>query len=236
MKKYIFTLCLLLELFAIRSLAQQRDAKPFVSNDIFQTDYFIVNNGQFGNLSADKQPTKFAIDNNGDHIYFGKNGLEWHLSKIVPMEADELNETTHSKLNEEEREEEREEEENENRKIIEKIVSMQWLNTNPNCVIECEGKSNHYFTYGEAKYSSYGYKKIVYKNLYPNIDIEYIIPKSGGIKYSLIIHEGADINDVKYRYSGDDVSVSIEGNQLHIKNLICDLVENEPVVNYVEFA
>lgn len=183
-------------------------------------------------MSADKQPTKFAIDNNGDHIYFGKNGLEWHLSKIVPMEADELNETTHSKLNEEEREEEREEEENENRKIIEKIVSMQWLNTNPNCVIECEGKSNHYFTYGEAKYSSYGYKKIVYKNLYPNIDIEYIIPKSGGIKYSLIIHEGADINDVKYRYSGDDVSVSIEGNQLHIKNLICDLVEHEPVVNY----
>ncbi len=213
----------LLIFFSIPSHAQLK--KSFVSSDIFQTNYFIENKGQFNKYGNEKSNVLFAIENNGEHIYFRQSGLVWHLSKrnrSEQVESDEENKN----------EEEREEEERENSKLIETDVTLQWINSNPDCIIQPEEISAHYFTYGEAKYNSHGYKKITYLNLYPLIDVTYIIPDEGGIKYSLILHEGADLSKVAFKYSGDKVKVDLKGDSLFIHNKICDLAERRLTVYY----
>ncbi|HWY99177.1 MAG TPA: hypothetical protein VNY36_08835, partial [Bacteroidia bacterium] len=59
-----------------------------------------------------------------------------------------------------------------------------------------------------------GYKKLVYKNIYPNIDIEYIVDTIDGIKYSYILHPGADASLIKMNYTGATISKDISGNLL----------------------
>jgi hypothetical protein len=77
---------------------------------------------------------------------------------------------------------------------------MTWLNANYNAQVIAEGMVQNYFTYpadntpNATTIIANAYEKITYKNLYPNIDVEYIIPKDkDGIKYSLILHPGADL-------------------------------------------
>ena len=74
----------LLIFFSITSHAQLK--KSFVSEDIFQTNYFIENKGQFNEYGDDKSTVLYGIENNGEHIYFSQNGLIWHLSKRNKLE------------------------------------------------------------------------------------------------------------------------------------------------------
>jgi gliding motility-associated-like protein len=197
----LFTFC--------HCLSQQ--AKPFVSSDIFQTSYFIENHGQFDKYACSDYPVNFAIDNKGDHIYFNANGFVYYLCKVeAPKEKEEAKNEA--------------EKEGRKSKTIEAKVAMQWLNANPHCVIQMETKSKHYFSYGDAQYISYGYKKITYKELYPNIDAEYTIPERGGVKYSLILKPGADLENVKFAYSGDSVELKLEKENLIIKNKVQDII------------
>ncbi|HRD40351.1 MAG TPA: hypothetical protein PLC65_17110, partial [Bacteroidia bacterium] len=43
--------------------------------------------------------------------------------------------------------------------------------------------------------------KVTYKNLYPNIDLEFVVSKDM-VKYNFILHEGSDINKIKWQYKG----------------------------------
>ncbi len=184
--------------------------KAYISGDIFQTKYFIENHGQFNQFNDGNQPVKFGVQNNGDHIYFNPGGYVWHLRKLVEKE-EEINK--------------KEIEIEDKNTLVEDKISMQWIGANPNCMIESEEKSMHYFTYGEAELSSYGYKKIIYKNLYPNIDVSYIIADKGGIKYSLVLNPGADLGQVKFTYSGKKIKLNLHTDTLFIKNPISDLIE-----------
>ncbi|HSY76137.1 MAG TPA: SprB repeat-containing protein, partial [Bacteroidia bacterium] len=64
----------------------------------------------------------------------------------------------------------------------------------------------YFYSYPIGKSSSINvniFKKIVYHDIYPGIDIEYsFITGQPGIKYSLIVHPGADASVIKLRYSG----------------------------------
>ena len=59
---------------------------------------------------------------------------------------------------------------------------MKWEGSNPNTIIEVTDPTENYYTFGEKGYENVkakGFKKLTYKNLYPNIDVEYIIPEKG---------------------------------------------------------
>ena len=203
----------------------QTIAKPFISEDIFQTRFFIENKGQFNAFDQGKCKVKYAVDNNGDHVYFNPNGVVWNINKIVMDSMDNDDDKEHGGATEEDQEK---------RTVLEDNISMNWLGANPNCTIESEGKSKHYFTYGEAQYSSYGYERITYRNLYPAIDVVYTIPEKGGIKYTIMLHKGADLGKVRFTYAGSDVLIRQEDDRLIIQNDIRDLVESELKVSNEE--
>jgi gliding motility-associated-like protein len=218
MKKNIYLFFLLI-IFQTLDAQNSTDPKKFVScKDVFGTRNFIENKGQFdGDLTGDFKIE--AVLNHGlEKIYFTNKGLVYELIKRFPVteeQREEMEKGKDPKLKEP--------------KIY--YVNMNWLNVNPNISVEKSEKQSHYFTYGEAKYNSYAYKKLTYKNVYPNVDVEYTIPKDKdyGIKYNVIVHPGANVADIKIAYTGDveKIELSKEGNVL-IKTPLDDIVEHVP--------
>ena len=88
-------------------------------------------------------------------------------------------------------------------------IDIEFLNPNLNATFEKSGASDNYFHYYLAqtgndgvKYVRY-YDKVIYKDIYPNIDIEFYTLEKG-LKYEIIVKPGGKIEQVKMRYLGQD--------------------------------
>jgi hypothetical protein len=60
---------------------------------------------------------------------------------------------------------------------------------------------NYYLAQCPDDAAAHSYKKIIYKNVYPNIDWA-LYEKDGKLKYDFIVHEGGDVQKIKLRYDG----------------------------------
>ena len=66
------------------------------------------------------------------------------------------------------------------------------------------------------------YQKVLYQNIYPNIDVEFLLnlptgqagdkKQKGAFKYNFIIHPGGNMNDIQLKFEGANTSLSNEGN------------------------
>ncbi|HXH20198.1 MAG TPA: hypothetical protein VNJ07_14065, partial [Chitinophagales bacterium] len=126
------------------------------------------------------------------------------------------------------------------------LVQLQWLNANSDAVLLALDETEDYFSYtivkgGEAKNINHirAYKKLLYKELYPNIDVEYAFHTAWGVKYKIILHPGADVSQVKMRFkrandsivSGDGIFLDQDGN-LHIRTILGDIIDYAPITAY----
>ena len=189
-----------------------------INGDIFGRRVFIKNNGQFDDALPNHQTIDYAYINGTEQVYFNKTGVTYLLQKPEPL--------THQQR------EEREHEKSITVKpTIKKNIHVTWENANPDVeIIEAE-KQLYYHSFGELKFKSNCYKKIIYKNVYNHIDIEYVFTteKDKGIKYNVILHPGANITDVKINYSGDVQKISLKKGNVVIQTGIIDVTELAPV-------
>ena len=241
MKKnyYHFVSVLSIFIFATFPSIQAISANKEWSSNNENPKVFIENKGQFHTYDPE-QNVLYAFDNGSNMIYFTSNGVIY--SFIEAKQKDK-----------EEREEERE-----RKKVFKTIedwkkheaaekkveynmdaVNFTWENSNPEVEIIAQDLAQEYYSYtfkekGAAlKNVNFikAYKKLLYKNLYPNIDVEYIFHPEKGIKYSLILHPGADISKVKMNY-GKKVKLNKNGD-LHISTLFGDIIEHAPTTFYL---
>ena len=197
-------------------LAFFAQSKKFViPNDIFGSRVFIKNNGQFNTLTKIKN-TQFAYTNEDENVYFSNVGLTYLIKKRYKLtheqkEALEHNEKTTFKT------------------VDSFYVNVSWENANSNIQIEESDKQNNFFSYGDYKADCF--KKITYKNVYNNIDIEYVFTndKTSGIKYNVILHPGANITDVKIKYSGDIRGLKLHDGDIVIKTSSQNIIEHAPI-------
>lgn len=169
----------------------------------FKTDAFIENLGQFDSWVKTPAPVKYAV-NNSDKFFFTQSGLAIKLMQAEKVSKEQKDEMKRKGLE---------------RRIDIACVNMQWEGCSENAVLQASEASEGYYTFGDRGYENVkaaGCRKLCYKELYPGIDVEYIIPDEGGIKYSLILRPGADVSKVKMKYSGDidKIETSAEGNIL----------------------
>lgn len=82
-----------------------------------------------------------------------------------------------------------------------KSFTKQWLNTSNKAINVPQNKTSYYFTGGNKRGKQFGYKKLIFKNIYPNIDLIYELIK-GELKYSFYLHEFAKISDIQFKFSG----------------------------------
>jgi gliding motility-associated-like protein len=88
-------------------------------------------------------------------------------------------------------------------------VDVEWLGTNRNITVTTSGQSTdyrNYYTTGTPKSGVthvHHYQRVVYHNVWPNIDVEFLATQQG-LKYNYIIHPGGNINAIQWRYIGAD--------------------------------
>lgn len=215
MRRYAFIYLI----FCSLNLLTQNSRKGFVSTeDLFGTRTFIENNGQFNNDISEKDKVLYVYNNGEEKIYFTNQGLIYKMIKTVHLTERQKEEIEHG-----------------NKKIIESIPSpkeyyirMNWLDCNPNPEIQPSIKQMHYFTFGSKDLNSNCFKKITYFNIYNGVDIEYTIPenKKYGIKYTFIIHPGANPENIKIKYSGDINKIIKRNGEIIIKTPLYNITEH----------
>lgn len=206
----LILICLLLTSISITTIAQTQ-IKPYTSEDIFKTKYFIENKGQFDSYAKHIPNIDFALHHKNDEIYMNNLGVQFHLleQRIVDKEN----------------------EEGDKRKMLELVkddwFALEWIDGNKNAHFNTQNKSEHYFSYGSKEYISYGYKSITYNDVYPGIDIEYKVHEKGGIEYILYVSAHADLSLVKLKYSAQGaITTTINKNKISIENSTGKLVES----------
>ena len=204
---------------------------------------FIENQGQF-QIANSTEKVLFAFDNGGTKAYFTNKGLTYSFLNTWKKDEDEEDDNKYKekewKLTSAAIEEYKKKEAEEHKlEYSTDQVSFEWENSNPNVQIIAEDKFDSYFIYtfkNEGKETNIdfipGYRKITYKNLYPNIDVVYVFHPKEGIKYSIILHPGADPSQVKMKYAESENLSFDNSNNLNIKTKFGKIIDHAPVTFY----
>jgi len=204
---------------------------------------FIENKGQF-DVKNRYVHDKILFGTEGNlQVFFTPNGIQYCLNyakeigwyKKMLLEKEELKKFK-GNIDKYEREKARE---REMLKAERKIsnAKMEWIGANPNCEIIALDTLTEYFAYSNVKEKSTqfsrGFKKIIYKNLYPNIDVIYEVEEDGWrYKYSIVLWPGADISLLRMHYSGDAKLKLNENGELSITCHGHEIVESLPFTFY----
>ena len=236
----LITLLAIHPAFSQTEAALGSSEKPNWSSAPYEHKVFIENKGQFDPVdNKDKanpllppgyvqKEIKYAVTMEGMNIYFTGHGLTYRrdetqkLSEVEKEKMEDAKATLGKKdLNVSLAEGEEEHEGNASKKIFH-LVNMDWQGANPDAEVIAEDPVTYYYTYGDRNDKSgkstikaLAYNKITYKNIYPGIDIVYTFPQNKtGIKYSIILHPGADASVIKMKYSGQDITASFAGQSV----------------------
>ncbi len=197
----------------------------------FEQKAFVENMGQFNGLSEFPGAKVFyGADNLGVKIYFSDKGItysyEWNEytsdegAKFFPKSANERDE---------------------DKKGIKHHVnkySVEWLNINPSVKVIAEGRTPGYYNYAMGNDASKavnfapGFSKLIYKDIYPGIDMEYIFHEKSGLKYSFIVHAGADPSKIALRYKGFSKLRKDDTGDLVMKTAHGDFTDHAPLTYY----
>src|ERR1043165_6245043 len=175
-------------LFALHADAGNPPSTKWTINNPFSQKVFIENKGQFDGMNnLPGSAIQFVVDDAGTRIFFTPHGLTYSFNLSDDKSSPEAEE----------------------RKPLAKPTSvylqMEWEGANPNVNIVAENKVKDYYTYpgienNKSTIVANGFQKIIYKNLYPDIDVVYTFHEKEGIKYSFILHPGADATIIKMKY------------------------------------
>lgn len=187
--------------------------------------FFFENKGQIANDEGKTLDSiDFKLETKSANLYFTPSGIIYHFHKEVPRELSEMN-------SEEIRDYNRGDKNVRGSKIYFFRTDFQLIGANPNPEIHLtepqQFKTNYYLAHcPDGILGVNSYKSFMYLNIYPNIDIRYSL-ENGQLKYDFILHPGAKVNDIKFKYNGAKNSF-LKGNSLIIETDYNTIEEGEP--------
>ncbi|MCB9223377.1 MAG: gliding motility-associated C-terminal domain-containing protein [Crocinitomicaceae bacterium] len=208
---------------------------------------FIHNQGQFDGRNWQSNQIVYGYDQNPFYVFFTEKGLTYRFDKIIKNpELKKYAEDEHDHELIEEGDGHEAEIVNIPKRInISELIHATWIGSNENVEIVAEDKVDFYYSYAVRKWPTKevdnisdipAYQKITYKNLYDNIDVEYIIHPEGGIKYSIILHPGADPSQIQLEYKtghtntlNEHIDLKLnEKGQIEINTSLGNVIEHAP--------
>ncbi|HWY99049.1 MAG TPA: hypothetical protein VNY36_08195, partial [Bacteroidia bacterium] len=185
----------------------------------FDHKLFIENKGQFDSDISTYTDSKILYQARlGDvNAYFTATGIIYRYNKYPKLEKNEK-------------------EGEENVKPETHYLSATWGGANSKVTLDAKDEQGYYYTYsiGSATVKANIFKKITYRYIYPGIDIEYVFPEDNkqGLKYSVIVHPGADLSKVKLVY-GSNNGIKINANgEVKVASDIGEITDHAPVSFY----
>ncbi len=239
-KSYFFISALICFLVSTTSMAKTDPKAWEVKYE--KQKVFIQNKGQFsiaGSAEISQSEVKYAFDGGSTMIYFTPKGIRYSYLKTWKKEKKDKDHEEQEEMEEMRKGKSHAQIEAEEHKLQYKwdAVDMLFENANANVEIVAEQATPDYHSYmfkdkGITKNINNikAFKKITYKNIYPNIDIEYTFHPQTGIKYAVILHPGADISVLKMNYSK---SLKINDNgEVTIATKFGDMIDHAPLTFY----
>lgn len=194
---------------------------------------FIENLNQFnGRNKIQGSSILYAIDHGPFQVYFTKGGLTYRLDKKLPRKKWDKTKPINS-----EGDWVRIMEMRKSVEMITDIIHVVWEGSNPDVIVTASDQTTDYFSYSMGNNNinynfARGYKKLVYKNLYKNIDLQYEFHPEKGFKYAFILHPGADPSVIRMKYSGDaSMNLDASGN-LKIDTQFGPVTDHAPLTFY----
>jgi gliding motility-associated-like protein len=196
---------------------------------------FVKNIGQFDQIDGlAAKDILYSLRDKNMKVYFTTRGLVYSLEKRERVSDEEWEKFAedHNIVGKEEGREE-----GEKSHFIPKVsfVKMTWEGANMHAEIKADNQLDNYFSYYNPEKDkdkilgpAFGFKTLTYKNIYPNIDIEYAVHPDGGIKYNIILHPGADAGQLKMLYSGTDIVLDANKN-VNLPTFLGTITDHAPV-------
>lgn len=179
---------------------------------------FEENRGQVRHLDAQyPHQVQYILKDKGVTLFFHKTGITYQMTSFEYVEDESLSPMRAGK----------------NRKKVKSVSTYRfdqvWEGASENTTLQAEeplaGTSLYWLAESQVGVSHYA--KIIYRNIYPNIDIEYYI-KENRLKYDVVVKPGGDVHQVQFQYEGG-VEPALVGGKIRIETPLGFLEEQQPV-------
>lgn len=213
------------------------------SNAFTESKTIVANQGQFDN-HCPNEAVYYAYTGTHERIYFCHNKVIIHLMKF-----DHHMKTDEEIRNRAERKKQdfntmdewvKFQKEGHKMDLTSAILETTWMNAQSSVEIETTNESSFTHGYLIDQYNGVSidnvksFEKITYKNIYPNIDIEYVLHPVTGLKYSIIVHPGGDPSQVKLHYSGNPVLLT--DGTIETPTVFGNIMDHRPLTFYQDGA
>lgn len=194
---------------------------------------FIENKGQVADQAGDLRPdVKYMYCVPGFKLILKETGLSYEFSRA---EAKENNTRAARDNNKSLRQSEPDKRIDQGgRTVYTSRVDIEFNGANPDPEIIAEGQSETYLNYykgylpEEGITHVYSYHKVIYRNVYPQIDFVFYTQGKDGLKYDIIVRLGGRLSDVRLAYTGMD-ELGLKDGKLHMSARDGWLSEEIPV-------
>ncbi|MBC7410941.1 MAG: gliding motility-associated C-terminal domain-containing protein [Bacteroidia bacterium] len=207
------------------------------ANKMPKNQLFIENKGQFVLPAYLKQQSLFTLDYGKLKIHVTSKGLVYQVlsEKVKTNEEREKLERAMRKAGKSHLEIEAAEHKVD---ITQEFIQMNFENASTTTQVEVKDKNTDYFSYsfrnakgGEEHINNInGYKVITFKNIYPNIDLEYTAHVTDGLKYAFIVNVGGDVSSIKMNYNS--TNILLKNNNVIINTLLGKIIDHAPKTFY----
>lgn len=114
-------------------------------------------------------------------------------------------------------------------------IDIDFVNANQDSKIIAEEKSSDYDNYYNVIHAPEGitevhkFQKVIYQNIYNNIDVVFFIPKDSTkvVEYNFIVRPGGKISDIKLKFNG--VKTALIDNKIRMKVKFGEMEETIPL-------
>ncbi|MCC6721102.1 MAG: gliding motility-associated C-terminal domain-containing protein [Bacteroidia bacterium] len=210
-----FSYIVLLLILSVRLSAQENFINTNSNgliNDFVNKPVFRKNAGQF-----DKE-IKYRLSSGKTSIAFYNNKVQFGLRRVVKNVNRNFGDIKNYDLD----------------KFEYVIWEMEFENQSKNSVLFGENKLNSKisrFAAGSDKSISIEeYGKLLYKNVYENIDMVFYLDKNENLKYDFIINPGGNYSDIKLKYNGlKQIKTDRKGNLLLVTAWNDKIKEAKPI-------
>jgi len=187
----------------------------------FEHDVFIENKGQFIEQvqKGVGSPILYYSHKGHIHIYFTETGITFeHDSAYMADGGDDKGGADDDAKVE----------------ILPIFMHMTWADANANAKVEVQNPVTTLFTYpnpkdkGHSGITANAWEKIIYHNLYNNIDVVfYYSADKKGLEYDITVHPGGDLSKVKMLYSSN-ANLQLINKTIHISSSCFNFSDKEP--------
>ena len=232
---FLFCMCLL------HLSAQPPSYQTNWTTNPYDQQVFIENRGQCNHYISTSDKILYQANLGNIKAFFTPNGIIYRYDKYKKKEQEiekEEEESEAKSERERERGRKREIERESSEKPNTYYLDAFWQGANTTAKVEALEEQSYYYSYGmgdKPTIQTKAFKKIIYHDMYPGIDVEYFfLDGKDGIKYDVIVHPGADLSLYKLKYIGaKGIKVDAKGNAL-IESKVGNFTEHTPVCYYRE--